>query len=95
MLRFIVVSVILTIVLRVITSTYSAFMEGLRGSGSGDHGARASRRRSPTAEAVHMVRDPVCGTFVVPERAVSIADGRARVYFCSEKCRDAYRARTA
>ena len=42
-----------------------------------------------------MVRDPVCGTFVVPDGALTIADGRARVYFCSEKCRDQYRARSA
>jgi YHS domain-containing protein len=40
-----------------------------------------------------MVRDPVCGTFVVPERAVTIADGRTTVSFCSEACRDKYRAR--
>jgi YHS domain-containing protein len=44
---------------------------------------------------VQMVRDPVCGTFVLPDHAVSIADGRGRVYFCSARCRDAYRARTA
>jgi YHS domain-containing protein len=40
-----------------------------------------------------MVRDPVCGTFVVPERAVSLSVGREIVYFCSVACRDAYRAR--
>jgi YHS domain-containing protein len=81
--------VILTIILRLITSTYSAFMEGLRGDGT--------RRRpsSATPRAVAMVRDPVCGTFVVRERAVSLADGRAHVYFCSEKCRDAFRAKSA
>jgi len=44
---------------------------------------------------VPMVRDPVCGTFVLPERAVSLSDGRQRVYFCSTACRDKYRARTA
>ena len=42
-----------------------------------------------------MARDPVCGTFVIPDAAVSIADGRQRIYFCSTKCRDQYRARTA
>jgi hypothetical protein len=94
MFRFIIVSLILTIILRVISSTYAAFMDGLHGSGG-------ERRRTRPAsggrvdQAVQMVRDPVCGTFVVPERAVSIADGRSRVCFCSEKCRDAYRARTA
>ncbi|HEY6211242.1 MAG TPA: hypothetical protein VIW45_03110 [Vicinamibacterales bacterium] len=91
MLRFIVISLILTIVLRVITSTYSAFMEGLRG---GDRD-RSTGPRSPTPRAVQMARDPVCGTFVVPERAVSSVDGSGRVYFCSEKCRDAYRAKSA
>jgi YHS domain-containing protein len=94
MLRAIVISVILTIALRVILSTYSAFMEGLRGPG-GDGRHDRGGRRGATAQPVHMARDPVCGTFVVPERAVSVADGHARVYFCSEKCRDAYRARTA
>ena len=42
-----------------------------------------------------MVRDPVCGTFVIPARAVTIVDGRTRVYFCSESCRDKYRAKSA
>ena len=93
MFRFIIVSLILTIALRIVLSTYSAFLEGLHGAGSG--AGRRATRGQPSAEPVHMVRDPVCGTFVVPERAVSVADGRARVYFCSEKCRDAYRAKSA
>jgi YHS domain-containing protein len=44
---------------------------------------------------VHMARDPVCGTFVLPENAVTLVDGRERVYFCSDACRDKYRKRTA
>ena len=44
---------------------------------------------------VQMVRDPVCGTFVVPDRAVMITDGRRQLFFCSTGCRDKYRARTA
>ena len=46
-------------------------------------------------QGVAMVRDPVCGTFVVPARAVTIVEGRTKVSFCSESCRDKYRARTA
>jgi YHS domain-containing protein len=43
-----------------------------------------------------MARDPVCGTFVLPERALTLVDGRSRVFFCSDVCRDKYRAgRTA
>jgi YHS domain-containing protein len=42
-----------------------------------------------------MARDPVCGTYVVPDRAVAITDGRRQIFFCSTVCRDKYRARTA
>jgi uncharacterized protein len=58
-------------------------------------GVRGGEGGGVPARGVQMVRDPVCGTFVLPDHAVSIADGRGRVYFCSARCRDAYRARTA
>ena len=59
-------------------------------------GGRPPRSRSqvPT-RGVQMVRDPVCGTFVLPDHALTLVDGRARVFFCSDACRDKYRARTA
>jgi YHS domain-containing protein len=44
---------------------------------------------------VQMVRDPVCGVFVIPDRAVMITDGRRQLFFCSTNCRDKYRASTA
>jgi YHS domain-containing protein len=44
---------------------------------------------------VAMARDPVCGTFVLPSKAVTLVDGRSRLYFCSDACRDKYRARSA
>ena len=43
---------------------------------------------------VSMARDPICGTFVLPDRAVTLVDGRSRLFFCSDACRDKYRART-
>jgi YHS domain-containing protein len=53
-------------------------------------GGPASRPRVPDA-AVRMVRDPVCGMFVVADRALPLADGRTTQYFCSAACRDKYR----
>ena len=50
--------------------------------------------RSNLSRGVQMARDPVCGTFVVPDRAVAITDGRRQVFFCSVVCRDKYRAQT-
>ena len=52
------------------------------------------RRSGPPQRGVQMVRDPVCGTFLPPDTAVSLTgrDGAIR-YFCSEKCRNSFRAR--
>jgi YHS domain-containing protein len=45
------------------------------------------------ARSVGLVRDPVCGVFVVPSQALTAdADGQTR-YFCSEKCRREFRGR--
>jgi YHS domain-containing protein len=49
--------------------------------------------RAKPQRSTLMARDPVCGTFVLPERAVVLTEGRGRVFFCSTKCRDAYRVR--
>jgi hypothetical protein len=35
----------------------------------------------------------VCGTYVVPSRALALADGSRQLFFCSAGCRDAYQAR--
>ena len=51
-----------------------------------------ARRTTASGEPrpVKLLRDPVCGTYVSPDTAIS--DGGE--YFCSEKCRDEYRSRT-
>ena len=51
-------------------------------------------RSNVLSRGVQMARDPVCGTYVVPDRAVAITDGRRQVFFCSAACRDKYRAKT-
>jgi len=51
-------------------------------------GAQSARPTQPAA--VKMMRDPVCGTYVVPGKALELARGRETVYFCSEKCREQY-----
>jgi YHS domain-containing protein len=59
-------------------------------------GAKATGPASPATtppRSVQMVRDPVCGTFLVPERAIMISGGGAPLYFCSTRCRDQYQAR--
>ncbi len=85
MLRFVLLLLLIVFVARALRRLVRGIMSGL----SGEPQAGVPSRGTP------MVRDPVCGTFVVPERAMMITDGRTHIFFCSAKCRDQYRARTA
>ena len=84
--RLILFIVLAVFVARAFWRLVDGIVEGMRGPrGAGQVPSRG----------VAMVRDPVCGTFVLPDQALTISDGRARVFFCSSACRDQYRARTA
>ena len=41
-------------------------------------------------QSVGLVRDPICGMFVVPSNALTSGTGANTRYFCSEKCRNEY-----
>jgi hypothetical protein len=85
MLRLTLFLVLAAYVARAFWRIVDGFVEGV----SGRSRTQAPRRR------VQMARDPVCGTFLVPDGAISLVDGRTRLFFCSDACRDTYRARTA
>ena len=84
MIRFVVYLALLILLSRALSRMWGGFMEGLTGE-------PRTRRRVPQ-RGVQMVRDPVCGTFVVPDRALMLSVGREQLYFCSAACRDKYRA---
>ena len=56
-------------------------------------GERATRRRDEVGAGVKMTRDPVCGTYVVPGSAKALTVRGQTIYFCSDKCRNEFRAR--
>jgi len=84
-LRYVLILLLLLFVARAFWRVVDGLLEGLSGR-------RTSARRGG---GVPMARDPVCGTFVVPDHAVTLHVGSTRVYFCSTVCRDKYRAKTA
>ena len=51
----------------------------------------AESPKPPSRKSVPLVRDPVCGTYIDPSRALSAKTGTAVHYFCSEDCRQAFR----
>jgi len=54
-------------------------------SSSGTRSAAGQQGASPPV--MKLTRDPVCGTFVVPGKAVEFVRGRETLYFCSDACR--------
>lgn len=89
MFRFVLLLILIVFVARAFWRVVDGVMEGITGQ------PRAGGSARTPAHRVQMARDPVCGTYVVPERAVALGDGSRRVYFCSAKCRDQYRGKTA
>ena len=82
----------LSLVLVLIVFVARSFWRLIDGLIEGVAGPRKTKSQNP---GMPMVRDPVCGTFVLPERALSLTVGRRQLFFCSPACRDTYRARTA
>jgi hypothetical protein len=95
MLRAVLEFVLMLLIARTVWRVIGGLMDGLSGMTQTRVPHRGAPGRGAPDRGVPMARDPVCGTFVLPERAISQTDGRQRVYFCSTTCRDKYRARTA
>ena len=90
---FILDAVFTLLAVRAIWKLVQGVMVGMSGPANSPRQQRESS--GVPAQGVQMARDPVCGTYVVPDRAVTITVGRQQVFFCSESCRDKYRAKTA
>ena len=51
---------------------------------------RPKHERQGGKKAVPLVKDPVCGTYLLPDRAIKTGSGDGTLYFCSETCRAKY-----
>lgn len=87
MARLVLYLVLIVLATRMVLRVWRGLSAGLSGGG-------VQRSGVPT-RSVQMVRDPVCGTFVVPDRSLTLSVGRQQVHFCSPACRDAYRTRAS
>jgi len=78
-IRLLVTLILISLVLRSIVRLFRGIAEGLQGPPA-----------PKPPRAVPLVRDPVCGTYVVPSSALSAGAGAQMKFFCSEQCRRAY-----
>jgi uncharacterized protein len=89
MLRLVLVLILFVFLARAFWRLVDGVIEGVTGQ------RRTPARPDRTGIGIQMVRDPVCGTFLLPERALTMTAGRRQLFFCSTACRDKYRARSA
>jgi YHS domain-containing protein len=76
MAKFILWAVLILLLIRALSKLFRGVIEG----------AGYSRGQSPQ-HGVNLVRDPVCGVFVVPGQALTSGTGSETRHFCSERCR--------
>lgn len=76
MMKFILYAILFLFLIRALSRLFRGVLEG------------AGYTRVGTSQpSVNLVRDPVCGMFVVPSKALTSGSGGDTKYFCSEKCR--------
>ena len=68
----------------IVRSILGSLFKRARGGGS------APRAAEPTAAAMELKKDPVCGTYVSPASGVSRSVQGHLIYFCSKECRDKF-----
>ena len=77
--------ILLLVIIRAVLMLVRGVMQGARG----DAGVATPRARP----SVQLMRDPVCGVYVSPSKAITERSGVGIAYFCSERCRQAWRQR--
>lgn len=85
MVRALLLLLLFLLLVRAIWRLLGGIVQGSISAGPAQPG-----RGRAAPPAVKMVRDPVCGTYVVPGKALEHVRGGETMYFCSEKCRAQY-----
>ena len=88
MARFLLLMVLFMVIARTFWRFVDAVMRGAAGPAQ-----QSGRRAGNPPAAVKMQQCPVCGTYVVPGKAISMVSGGQPIYFDSEKCRAEFQSR--
>jgi YHS domain-containing protein len=79
--KWLLLAILFVLVVRALSRLMSGVLDG------------AGYRRHDRQPSVKLVRDPVCGMFVTPSKALAATAGGETKYFCSESCRERWRKR--
>lgn len=89
LVRTLLLFLMLLVLARALMRFFGGLIQGVRSDG---RPGGATRPASPPV--TKMVQDPVCGTYVVPGKAIEVVRGRDTAFFCSEACRQKFLERT-
>jgi YHS domain-containing protein len=84
-MRLLLGLILLLFIIRAVLMLVRGVMQGV----NGQTGARAPHARA----SVQLMRDPVCGVYVSPTKAITEQSGVGIAYFCSERCRQEWKHR--
>jgi YHS domain-containing protein len=85
-IRVLLIGILIVLIARAFWQLVDGIIEAAGGGGSHK---RRRRRRSP-ASSVKLARDPICGTHVPVNAALTLTAAGETHYFCSEQCRDKF-----
>ena len=81
MIRWLLIAILVLLIARAFWRLMDGVFEALGGT------PRMRARKPP----VKLVRDPVCGMHLPPDRALPLVAGGTTHYFCSNECRERFR----
>ncbi len=86
----------LFILIRALMLLVGGLVRGLMNAAQVPPDEDAGRRPGGVARSSGtLVQDPVCGTYVLQDRALTMKTSEGTAFFCSERCRSAYDAQAA
>ena len=91
-MQFLIRGLLLLILFWIIARAFWRFVDGVV------HGATSGTAAGPSgaarkASAVKMAQCPICGTYVVPGKAISLTQGGQVFYFCGDPHRAEFQTR--
>ena len=86
LVRAVLMFLLLLALARALLRFFGGVIQGATGQATG----AGPRPASPPP--TRMVQDPVCGTYVVPGKAITVSRGGQSQFFCSDACRQKYLA---
>ena len=89
MLGWLLRVLLVLVIARAIWKFLVGLVQGATGM-AGPAGRSPSGSRAGGGQTVPLVKDPICGTYVVGGKALSASSGDTIHYFCSERCRDEF-----